>query len=1363
MSRKSVRLFLLFLLCEVALAIPATAKVIFVDASALGRNDGSSWSSAFRDLQSALAIAISGDEIWVAEGIYRPGIQPEDTFSVPLGVALYGGFAGGERDRTQAAPETQLTILSGDIDRNDTQAVTPGITESVADRKGINSHHLISIINTPPLSTDTVVIDGFTLTGGHANEGTRFNGGAVDAEYVALRLTRIVGKGNEGAFGGAIYSIYSNLEVVDSLFENNVANSAGALRATLGNTVLLQNSIFRSNQAAVSGGAVELQCQSNRVVSSLFEENEANIGGGLLMGDLLSNSGTLVDSEFRSNHANLRGGGLRVTLPDFTMVNTLVRGNRAGLDGGGMIFEAFDDTWDPAASLINSQISGNLAERNGGGILLDSSTEALEFDLIQCTLSGNAATVDGGGVLNRAAEIRFRNTILWDNAASGDLGTASATALAAPIGNAFPLHRFAHSVVANSRPNGSFDPAFGIDEGGNQSTDPLFTTPLDPLTAPAVGFLLTLQTRSPAADYGDNSFLPPDVIDLDGDGNTTEPLPLDLADQARLPNGVVDIGAFETFGSFPSAGDDSFRVFENLPSSLPVLGNDSEASGGDVLTIHLVDGPAAGTLSEGPASLSYTPPPDFFGITSFTYFVKDRNGLGSNLATVTITITDRANDPPSFDASNIRTGVGSGKLETFQWASNVFTDAGNYETGQQLKFTFAVISSDFDFVDLPTADANGELSFSTRSGSTGIALIEATLTDSGPGTPASSECFVITLDTPLLFHVDADATGAATGLNWIDAYPTLPQALAEVVEDDEIWVAEGIYHPGPGPDDVLSLVDGVDVYGGFVGDETTRTDRAPEVYATVLSGDLGGDDADTDGNGIAECADDIIGINSRRLIEARNVSASTILDGFILTAAQAIEPYPTTSGAGLYLENSSPFIRNCRFIGNEAENQGAAIYIADGCAPFLIGCEIVKNRSRSIGFAGIFVSDDNSSLAVRDSAFRENEATGFTSGVPIDLAIRSRGALLIEDSTFTDHPGDAVGIQSDGVSVAEARVLRSSFTRNSGTALSSNSSNQLLVQDCVFEENLSEDDGAALFLNNSTVQIFNCLFFDNRSSSGGAIYIRDSTIDLVNATIVRNVAVASGGGINIQLDSTVDISNTIIFDNRAFTNGVDHPTASLFASTQSPTKIRHSIVANSGGSAAWSSGNGAADGGGNLDLDPEFLFPEGKVFRLAIGSPALNSGLNAENPTGNDLNGDPRIANSVIDLGAYEGAAARTFTNFFPGLAPDGDLNGNGVTNFLDYAQGFHPADPDALPGTLLYQDRGKLFFRYTEWPDTEDAGGILQRSYDLDQWTPFGRREIVTSDSTVISPIQTEFIVEILPSALPPGEDNFFIRRLIE
>src|SRR3954465_2033726 len=73
------------------------STTIYVDANATGAvHDGTSWNTAFVDLQQGLTAAVSGDEIHVADGTYKPtsGTARYISFELKDGLIIEGGYAG---------------------------------------------------------------------------------------------------------------------------------------------------------------------------------------------------------------------------------------------------------------------------------------------------------------------------------------------------------------------------------------------------------------------------------------------------------------------------------------------------------------------------------------------------------------------------------------------------------------------------------------------------------------------------------------------------------------------------------------------------------------------------------------------------------------------------------------------------------------------------------------------------------------------------------------------------------------------------------------------------------------------------------------------------------------------------------------------------------------------------------------------------------------------------------------------------------------------------------------------------------------------------------------------------------------------
>lgn len=120
----------------------------------------------------------------------------------------------------------------------------------------------------------------------------------------------------------------------------------------------------------------------------------------------------------------------------------------------------------------------------------------------------------------------------------------------------------ASSLIRGGFPNGS------IDQGGNLDADPmLLDIDGDDNIPGSIDDVLGIAAASPALNAGSNALLPPDRFDIDGDGDTSEPIPIDVEGMERSfdPGGgadVVDMGAFE------SATSSSVRA-ETAPSVQP--------------------------------------------------------------------------------------------------------------------------------------------------------------------------------------------------------------------------------------------------------------------------------------------------------------------------------------------------------------------------------------------------------------------------------------------------------------------------------------------------------------------------------------------------------------------------------------------------------------------------------------------------------------------------------------------------------------------------------------------------------------------------------------------------------------------------
>ncbi len=301
--RTLFRLYILLTLLCASVSAMAQSKIYYV--SPKGTGDGSSWQSTMT-LADALNAAQAGDQIWVQgfDQITKAGqlyTVPDQavSFSVKSGVQLYGGFEGKETkltDRVTLGKPYQMkyrSVLSGDLNNDDEVDNTNLIFPANTTRTD-NATHVLSVNMAPSSGSNNntypTVINGFTITGGHA-DGTSEKGGGI---YISgdntgggnFRIERCFLFNNYATQGGAVY--------VDAAVKN------------VNNGESLINQCVVYNNAAGERAAVE------------------NQGGGIY----LAGAVTVVNSSIFNNN----NGGLRISSGSKVVNSTIARNTGAGVD-----------------------------------------------------------------------------------------------------------------------------------------------------------------------------------------------------------------------------------------------------------------------------------------------------------------------------------------------------------------------------------------------------------------------------------------------------------------------------------------------------------------------------------------------------------------------------------------------------------------------------------------------------------------------------------------------------------------------------------------------------------------------------------------------------------------------------------------------------------------------------------------------------------------------------------------------------------------------------------------------------------------------------------------------------------------------
>ena len=474
-----------------------------------------------------------------------------------------------------------------------------------------------------------------------------------------------------------------------------------------------------------------------------------------------------------------------------------------------------------------------------------------------------------------------------------------------------------------------------------------------------------------------------------------------------------------------------------------------------------------------------------------------------------------------------------------------------------------------------------------------------------------------------IVYVAEYGSGNQSGDSWSNVLPAtqLPGRLASASAGTQFWLIKGIYKPTATTDRTISFTmgPGVHLYGGFAGTETDLTQRSPQQNETILSGDIGLQNDQND--------------NSQILLYLPDLSIPIRIDGLTIRDSNQNSFNNRGGGGGIQVNVSmgvhSLYVTNCRFFNNQATSSfsggGAIVSFAHNgahCNTTLQNCYFIDN---SAGYGGAFLPYSNGGThtsLIEDCRFERNRAQAFGGAISSQY-FSNANLLTIRRSQFINNGSITFPINGGALDITQS---------------------QYTIEACLFTGNsTSGGKGGAIYVAASQPIFKNCVFATNSAVQGGAIYSTSqpgvARLSFTNCHFIRNAAstaggafygaVTNGGGPPMNRNEFY-LTNCLVWDNTA-------PDQPMFKSQLYEGANTSQLTA------TYSDIQAGFTGTGNLNQDPLFVDATMGDYHLRAGSPAINGGeptSTTATVSDKDLDGNARIVNSIIDMGAFEYAAS---------------------------------------------------------------------------------------------------------------------------
>jgi len=376
---------------------------------------------------------------------------------------------------------------------------------------------------------------------------------------------------------------------------------------------------------------------------------------------------------------------------------------------------------------------------------------------------------------------------------------------------------------------------------------------------------------------------------------------------------------------------------------------------------------------------------------------------------------------------------------------------------------------------------------------------------------------------------------------------------------------------------------------------------------------------------------------------------------------------------------------NCTFSENSAQNEGGGIYNYRGNS-ILVNCTLSGNSAVDYG-GGIYNDQSNSNMD--NCTISENSAQYGGGGIYNDESSPS-----LTNCTFSEnsarHGGGMINYDS-GPALTNC-AFRGNSAVEYGGGINNIISNPILSS-CIFTGNQAWLYGAGMSCINSDPVLTNCTFAGNSAPNGSTLVCYS-----------RNIA-----------ESTVGLINCIIWDGGNEILILDRSTINI----------------------SYSNISSGSPGTGNINADPLFADSDGPDnipgteddnLRLAPMSPCIDSGepRYMPGPSETDLDGNPRVVSSRVDMGAYEFMGIIYVDNQAPDELEQSDFQENGTEA--------HPFDT-IQEAIEMAKDRQAVLVRPGVYPKIDFRGKAITIAGTegvpvIEGWSPGGRTGVQKEDA---------------------------------